>query len=223
MRNSWNGKKEGFKVIQFLLRYPEKVFVPLLQHVELTGLTLLISIVIASALSLLLMRSRWLSQIVVGFFSAVYAIPSMALFALLIPFFGLGEKTAVIVLVIYNQFILIRNILNGFHSVDPSVIESAYGMGMSGLQIFFRIRLPLASPAILAGIKIASVSTIGIATIGATINSGGLGTLLFEGLQTMNMVKILWGTLLSSLLAVAANFLLAALEKKARKAINGEG
>ena len=210
-------------MIQFLLRYPEKVFVPLLQHVELTGLTLLISIVIASALSLLLMRSRWLSQIVVGFFSAVYAIPSMALFALLIPFFGLGEKTAVIVLVIYNQFILIRNILNGFHSVDPSVIESAYGMGMSGLQIFFRIRLPLASPAILAGIKIASVSTIGIATIGATINSGGLGTLLFEGLQTMNMVKILWGTLLSSLLAVAANFLLAALEKKARKAINGEG
>ncbi|MCI1955055.1 MAG: ABC transporter permease [Oscillospiraceae bacterium] len=210
-------------MIKFLLRYPEKVVVPLLQHIELTGLTLLISIVIASALSLLLMRSRWLSQLVVGLFSAVYAIPSMALFALLIPLFGLGEKTAVIVLVIYNQFILVRNILGGFHSVDPAVIESAYGMGMSGAQIFFKIRLPLASPVILAGIKIAAVSTIGIATIGATINSGGLGTLLFEGLQTMNMVKILWGTLLSSLLAIAANLLLAALEKKARKAVNGEG
>jgi osmoprotectant transport system permease protein len=210
------------EMIQFLLRYPEKIFVPLLQHIELTGLTLLISIVIASALSLLLMRSRWLSQLVVGFFSAVYAIPSMALFALLIPLFGLGEKTAVIVLVIYNQFILVRNILSGFHSVDPAVVESAYGMGMSEPQIFFKIRLPLASPVILAGIKIASVSTIGIATIGATINSGGLGTLLFEGLQTMNMVKILWGTLLSSLLAIAVNFLLAALEKKARKAVNGE-
>ncbi len=209
-------------MIKFLLKYPEKVILPLLQHIELTGLTLLISILLASVISLLIMRSRLLSQLVVGTFSAVYAVPSMALFALLIPLFGLGEKTAVIVLVIYNQFILIRNILSGFNSVDPAVIESAYGMGMSESQIFFKIRLPLSSPIILAGIKIAAVSTIGIATIGATINSGGLGTLLFEGLQTMNMAKILWGALLSSLLAIAANVLLAALEKKARRAVSGE-
>lgn len=209
-------------MIKFLLKYPEKVILPLLQHIELTGLTLLISILLASVISLLIMRSRLLSQLVVGTFSAIYAVPSMALFALLIPLFGLGEKTAVIVLVIYNQFILIRNILSGFNSVDPAVIESAYGMGMSESQIFFKIRLPLSSPIILAGIKIAAVSTIGIATIGATINSGGLGTLLFEGLQTMNMAKILWGALLSSLLAIAANVLLAALEKKARRAVSGD-
>lgn len=209
-------------MIRFLLRYPNKVLEPLLQHLELTIITLLISIVIASLMSLLIMRSRVISQLIVGIFSAVYAVPSMALFALLIPLFGLGDKTAIIVLVIYNQFILLRNILSGFNSVDPAIIESAYGMGMSGSQIFFKIRLLLASPIILAGVKISAVSTIGIATIGATVNSGGLGTLLFEGLQTMNMVKILWGTLLSSLLAIVANILLAALEKKARQTVRGE-
>jgi osmoprotectant transport system permease protein len=209
-------------MIRFLLKYPNKVFEPLLQHLELTLITMLISIVIAALISLLIMRSRLLSQLVVGVFSAIYAVPSMALFALLIPFLGLGEKTAIFVLVVYNQFILVRNILSGFNSVDPTIVESAYGMGMSDLQIFFKIRLPLSSPVILAGVKIAAVSTIGIATIAATINSGGLGTLLFEGLKTMNMVKILWGTLLSSLLAITANLLLASLEKKARQAVSGE-
>lgn len=207
-------------MIGFLLNYPDEIFTPLLQHLELTVSTLIISIVIASAISLLILRSKFLSQLVVGVFSAIYAVPSMALFALLIPLFGLGVKTAVIVLVIYNQFILVRNILGGLRSVDPTVVEAAYGMGMSGRQIFFKIRLPLASPVILAGIKISAVSTIGIATIAATVNSGGLGTLLFEGLQTMDMVKIIWGTLLSSLLAVAANLLLAALEKRARRAVH---
>jgi ABC-type proline/glycine betaine transport systems, permease component len=208
-------------MIRFLLQYPDKVIEPFLQHLELTLVTLLISLVIAAAISLLIMRSRLLSQLVVGIFSAVYAVPSMALFALLIPLFGLGETTAIIVLVIYNQFILVRNILSGFHSVDSAIVEAAYGMGMSGAQMFFKVQLPLASPVILAGIKIAAVSTIGIATIAATINSGGLGTLLFEGLQTMNMVKIFWGTLLSSLLAIGANLLLASLEKKVRRAVSG--
>jgi osmoprotectant transport system permease protein len=213
--------REVLKVIQFLIKDPNKIFEPLLQHLQITLVTLLVSFVIASLISLLIMRSRVLSQIIVGVFSAIYSIPSMALFALFIPLFGLGEETAIIVLIIYNQFILVRNILSGFNSVDPAIIESAIGMGMSNLQMFFKIRLPLASPIILAGVKIAAVSTIGIATIAATVNAGGLGTLLFEGLQTMNMVKILWGTLLSALLAISANLLLASLEKKAQHAVSG--
>lgn len=221
MKTLASGAGEARRVIKFLMRHPDKIFVPLLQHLQITLSALLISFIIAILVSLVVMRLRMLSQLVVGIFSAIYSIPSMALFALLIPFFGLGEKTAITVLVVYNQFILVRNILAGFRSVDPAVVEAANGMGMSNLQLFFKIRLPLASPVILAGVKIAVVSTIGIATIAATINAGGIGDLLFDGLRTQNTVKILWGTLLASLLAVTANLLISLLERKVRRALNG--
>lgn len=209
-------------MIDFMIRYPHKIVEPLLSHLRLTGITLLLSFFIAVLIAVLIMRSRWLSQITVGLLGAVYAIPSLALFAILIPFFGLGEKTAIIVLVTYNQFILVRNILAGFRSIDPAVTESAVGMGMSETQIFFKIKLPLASPVMLAGVKIAVISTIGITTIAATINAGGLGQLLFDGLRTRNTIKILWGSLLSALLAIIANWILTYFENNAKRAISGE-
>lgn len=209
-------------MIDFLIRYPHKIVEPLLSHLWLSGTTLLLSFFIAILIAVLIMRSQWLSQMTVGLLGAVYAIPSLALFAILIPFFGLGEKTAIIVLVTYNQFILVRNILAGFRSIDPAVTESAMGMGMSETQIFFRIKLPLASPVILAGVKIAVISTIGISTIASTINAGGLGQLLFDGLRTRNTIKILWGSLLSALLAIIANWILTYFENNAKRAISGE-
>jgi len=209
-------------MIEFLLKYPEKIVVPLLQHLQITSITLLISFLVAVPVSLLVLRSRVLSQVSVSVFGVIYSIPSLALFALLIPFLGLGQNTAIFVLVIYNQYILVRSILAGFRSVDAAVIESAVGMGMSDVQLFLRIRLPLASPVILGGIKIAAVSTIGIATIAATINAGGLGTLLFDGLWTQNDVKILWGSLLASILAIAANILIGLLEKRSQQMVKGK-
>lgn len=208
-------------MIQFLMKYPDKIVEPFLQHIQITLITLALSFVIAAGISFLIMRSRVLSQVVIGIFSAVYAIPSLALFALLVPLLGLGETAAIVVLTAYNQFILVRNIIAGFHSISPSILEAANGMGMSQSQSFFRIRLPLASPVILAGIKVSVTTTIGIATIASTINAGGLGDLLFDGLRTQNMVKILWGTLLASLLAVAANLLLGVLEKRAQQFAGG--
>lgn len=208
-------------MIQFLMKYPDKIVEPFLQHIQITLITLALSFVIAAGISFLIMRSRALSQVVIGIFSAVYAIPSLALFALLVPLLGLGETAAIVVLTAYNQFILVRNIIAGFHSISPSILEAANGMGMSQSQSFFRIRLPLASPVILAGIKVSVTTTIGIATIASTINAGGLGDLLFDGLRTQNMVKILWGTLLASLLAVAANLLLGVLEKRAQQFAGG--
>ncbi len=206
-------------MFKFLLKYPHKLYEPLLEHLEITAITLLISILLASLLSALIMRSKFLSQATVGFFSVMYSIPSLALFALLIPIFGLGKDTAIFVLVLYNQFLLIRNILAGFRAINPHVLEAAKGMGMSETQLFFKIRLPLAMPEILAGVRIAIVSTIGIATIAATINAGGLGVLLFDGLRTRNTVKILWGAILSSVLVIAANQLLAFLAKRLKKNI----
>ena len=136
------------------------------------------------------------------------------MFALLIPLTGLGRTTAVTVLVVYNQYLLLRNFLAGLDSVDESIVEAAVGMGMAPMQLLFKIKLPLAKKAIVAGIRIALVATVSIATIAASINAGGLGTILFDGLRTMNYAKIVWGSVLSALLAILIDVLLRLLEKK---------
>ena len=150
-----------------------------------------------------------------------YAIPSLALFAILIPATGLGKTTAIIVLILYNQYVLLRNFLAGLRGVDPAMLEAAAGMGMTTLQVLYKIRLPLSLNPLFAGLRLAAVSTIGIATIAATINAGGLGGILFDGLRSMNMYKIMWGALLSACLAIGANHLLLWLENKVAVTIPG--
>lgn len=117
-------------------------------------------------------------------------------------------------LVIYNQYLLLRNFLAGLDGVDPGIVEAATGMGMTHLQLLWKVQIPLAKKALIAGLRIALVSTVGIATIAASINAGGLGTILFDGLRTMNTAKILWGSLLSAVLAVGIDRLLILIEKK---------
>ena len=116
--------------------------------------------------------------------------------------------------VIYNQYLLLRNFLAGLDGVDSSVVEAATGMGMTHMQILWKVQIPLSRKAQIAGLRIALVSTVGIATIAASINAGGLGTILFDGLRTMNTAKILWGSLLSAALAVAIDRLLLLVERK---------
>ena len=146
--------------------------------------------------------------------AVIYSVPSLALLALLIPITGLGRKTAIVALVIYNQYLLLRNFLAGLDGVDSSVVEAATGMGMTHMQILWKVQIPLSRKAQIAGLRIALVSTVGIATIAASINAGGLGTILFDGLRTMNTAKILWGSLLSAALAVAIDRLLLLVERK---------
>jgi osmoprotectant transport system permease protein len=177
-------------------------------------ITLVISLAIACLLTLLAMRSERVSDALNNLFSVLYSVPSLALFALLIPVTGLGRTTAVIVLTLYNQYILLRSFTTGLRDVDPAVCEAAKGIGMTDMQILTKIRVPLARRAIFAGIRLAVVSTIGIGTIAASINAGGLGTLLFEGLRTINTPKILWGSVLSALLAVSINRLLKMVEER---------
>ena len=176
--------------------------------------TLVISLVIASFLTVLAMRSEKVSDLLNNFFSLVYSVPSLALFALLIPITGLGRTSAVIVLTLYNQYLLLRNFTTGLREADPIACEAAKGIGMTDMQILTRIRVPLARKAIFAGIRLAIVSTVGIATIAASINAGGLGILLFEGLRTMNIPKILWGSVLSAGMAVLLNAVLKMVEEK---------
>mgnify|MGYP004610867611 FL=1 len=185
----------------------------LLEHFALVGMVLLWSLALAAVLTLAVMRSRRAEHISVQLLSAVYSSPSLALFSLLIPVTGLGATTAVLVMVAYNQYLLLRNVLEGLDGIDPDIVEAAVGMGMSPWQVLYRVKLPLAAPMILAGIRLAAISTIGIATIAATINAGGLGTILFSGLRTMNQYKIVGGTLLCALVAVVADRLLKLVER----------
>ena len=195
-------------MLEYLEKHPDKIFTPLWEHIQLVLITLVISVALAALLTVLSVRFKKLGTVLLQIFSVVYSIPSLALFALLIPVTGLGRTSAVIVLVAYNQYLLLRNFLTGLSEVDPAITEAARGIGMTDMQVLWRVQVPLAKKALFAGVRLAVVSTIGIGTIAASINAGGLGTLLFDGLRTMNTAKILWGSVLSAALAVAINALL---------------
>lgn len=203
-------------MITYAVHYWDKLGKALLEHLELVLITLIISLLVATLLTVLTVFSDLLSKALVHIFSVIYSIPSLALFAILIPVTGLGKVTAIMVLVVYNQYLLLRNFNEGLHAVDPAIIEAANGMGMTKMQILYKVRIPLSKRALFTGIRLAVVSTIGIATIAASINAGGLGTILFDGLRTMNVNKILWGSILSAGMAIGANAILTKIEKSIR-------
>jgi osmoprotectant transport system permease protein len=208
--------------MQYLLNNYPLVLQLFGQHLRLVGEVLAISLFIAVPVGVLVVRVRWLQGPVLGILGVIYTIPSLSLFVLLIPLFGLGTTSAVIALVAYAQLMLVRNWAVGLMAIDPAVIEAAKGMGMSGWQRFWQVEFPLALPLLLAGARLATLSTIGIGTIAAYINAGGLGTLLFQGVITANYQKILVGGLAVSLLAIGTNYLLRFLERRAEIAVRGE-
>ncbi|WP_242368219.1 ABC transporter permease [Lactobacillus intestinalis] len=168
-----------------------------IQHAQMVLTSLLIAFLLAIVLIAIFLRKKnWLNGLIY-FFSLLYSVPSYAFFALLIPVTGLGETTAIIVLAFYSEYVLLRNFITGIREVDPKYIEVAKGLGMTKQQIFAKVQLPLALSAIFSGLQIALASTMAIATIASTISAGGLGDLMFEGLQTGKVVPILWGTILT--------------------------
>ncbi len=201
-------------MIAYAFRYWDKLLSALLEHFEIVLVTLAISLVLAALLTVVCSYSRRLSRVLLNLLSMIYSVPSLALLALLIPITGLGHKTTIVSLVIYNQYLLLRNFLAGLDGVDRGIVEAATGMGMTRMQLLWKVQVPLAKKALIAGLRIALVSTVGIATIAASINAGGLGKILFDGLRTMNTAKILWGSLLSAVLAVGIDRLLVLAEKK---------
>ena len=201
-------------MIDYFVRYHDKLLAALGEHVVLVATGLALSLVLAASLTLLCIYSKRASEAVVGVCSMIYSIPSLAMFALLIPLTGLGKGTAILVLILYNQYLLLRNFVTGLNEVEPAVVDAATGMGMTNMQVLFKIRLPLARRALLTGVRLAVVSTIGIATVAASINAGGLGTILFDGLRTYNVDKIVWGSLLLAGLAIVVNAVLGFAEKR---------
>lgn len=194
-------------MIDYFKGSSDKLITALIEHIELTSISLVFALIFAGLVTVLLLFYPKIRQASVYILSLLYAIPSFALFTLLIPLTGLGQRTAIVALVIYAQYTLVRNFLSGLTNVDSSILEAATGMGMTKWQVLTKIQLPLAQSSIFAGLRLATNSIIAIATIGATINAGGIGTILFDGLRTMSLVKLLWGIILAVGLSLLANLL----------------
>lgn len=197
----------------YLLQNLDAVLTLTGQHLLMTLVTLVIAIAIAVPLSLLILRFRFLAVPILGLLGALYTIPSLALIILLVPIFGLNQTSVIIAMVIYSQVILVRNLTVGLNGIPDTVTEAARGMGMNGWQRWWQIQVPLVLPIFLAGVRVAAVVSIAIATIGAKFGAGGLGVLLFEGIAQAGRYDKIWaGAIAVSILAFALNTSLLALE-----------
>jgi len=185
-----------------------------LEHVELTGIAVGLGFVLAFVLSLVIRRIPGLYTPVTWVAGVLYAIPSLALFALLIPFTGLSIVTAEIGLVSYTLLILVRNIVGGLRSVPPDVREAAIGMGYSQWQLLWRIELPLALAVIIAGVRVAVVTTVGLVTVTALIGQGGLGALIIQGIQQFFATPLVIGAGGSIALAILLDGALVLIQRQ---------
>nr|WP_202502255.1 ABC transporter permease [Streptomyces sp. SID5785] len=184
------------------------------QHVGITVASVLIGVVISLPLALLARRGRVFAAPVLGVTTVVYSIPSLAMFSLLLPLFGLSASLVVTGLVLYSLTILVRNILAGLQSVPEEATEAARGMGYGPLRLFWEVELPLALPALLAGVRIATVSTVALTTVGAIVDYGGLGTLILDGLDSDFKAQVLTASVLCVVLAILADLLLLGLQRR---------
>jgi osmoprotectant transport system permease protein len=186
----------------YLWRNPERVLAFTGQHLALVVVALVLAVALAVPLGVLLVRRPRLYGPATAVLSILYTIPSISLLVLLIPLMGLGFWPTITALVVYCQAILVRNVVAGIQQVDPAVLEAARGMGLSQWQILRHVELPLALPVILAGVRIAAIAVIAIATVAAFFNAGGLGALIREGISQDYDDKILAGVLAVSLIAI---------------------
>ena len=183
------------------------------QHVLLTVIAVGLGFAISLVLALLIVRWRWLYPPIASFAGILYTIPSLALFAVLVTITGPSITTAEIALVGYTLLILIRNIVAGLDGVPRDVREAAVGMGFSPLQLLLKVDLPLALPVIVAGLRVATVTTIGLVTVSALIGLDNLGTFITDGLQRFFMTPVLLGAVLSIALAVVADVALLGVQR----------
>ena len=185
----------------------------LVQHVEIVLASVLLGLAVAVPLALLARRYRKLEGLIVGTTTAIYTIPSLALYSLLVPITGLGVNTVVIGLGLYSLTILVRNILEGLRAVPNEVRESAIGMGYAARRMLWRVEVPLALPAIMAGLRVATVSAVALTTVGSILDYGGLGDLLVEGTRTDFKAQVLATSVLCVLLAITLDLVLVGVQR----------
>ena len=203
----------------FFVEHHAEIFDTTLEHLTLVVIAMAFAILIGVPLGMFVVHRPALRRLALGVASILQTIPSLALFGFLIPIpfiGGIGPRTAIVALVLYALLPILRNTYVGLTGIDPAVLEAAEAMGMTNAQILWRVRFPLALAVILAGIRTATVITIGIATISAAIGAGGLGTFIFRGVAMVSDAVILAGAIPAALLAVLADFLLGLFERRLR-------
>ena len=201
---------------QFMQQNRAEVLQLTLEHLWLVGLSMLFAILIGIPLGILITRWPALDKPILGSANIIQTIPSLALFGFLLPAPWFGERAdrmAILALALYSLLPIIRNTYVGIRGVDPAVVEAARGMGMTDGQLLWQVQLPLSLGVMIAGIRVATVISVGLATIAAAIGAGGLGELIFRGLAMVSDSVILAGAIPAALLALAADFGLGQLEK----------
>ncbi|MFB4196655.1 ABC transporter permease [Streptomyces carpaticus] len=183
------------------------------QHLVIAASAVAIAVVVAFPLALLARRWRPAAGSLLGLTTVLYTIPSLAMYALLLPFFGLSMAVVVCGLVLYSLTVLVRNMLTGLRSVPADVRDAALGMGYGRGRLLLTVELPLALPAVMAGIRIATVSAVSLTTIGAIVGHGGLGNLIYSGMQSYFKAEVLTASVLCVLLAVTADLLLLGVQR----------
>lgn len=185
-----------------------------LDHIALAARAVGYSCLLGVPLGVLITRNKRLSDVVLGVANVIQTIPSLALFAFVIPLLGIGQKNAVFALFLYALLPIIKNTYIGIKNVDPAIKEAAVGMGMTKAQILYMVEMPLAVAVIMGGVRIATVTCIGVATIATLIGAGGLGDVIYQGIGMVNYNMILSGAFAAAILALLADFLLGLLEKR---------
>ncbi len=206
-------------VLEYFVRHRQEILELSVQHLWLVGASMLIAVVAGVPLGILVSRRPRLDKLILGSANILETIPSLALFGFLLPAPWLGaraDRLAITALALYALLPIIRNTYAGITGVDPAVREAARGMGMTGRQMLFQVELPLASGVIIAGVRIATVLTVGIATIAAAIGAGGLGEFIFRGLAMVDNRVILAGAVPAAVMALVADLFFGALERRLR-------
>jgi osmoprotectant transport system permease protein len=207
-------------MIIFINRYGAEIIQRTTEHLYLVTVAILIAISVGIPLGILVTRKPKLKKPILGFANIMQTIPSLALFGLLIPVpvvGGIGDKTAIIALTLYSLLPIIRNTYTGIVGVDPAITQAGIGMGMTDMQLLWQVEIPLALGVILAGVRVATVIGIGLATIAAAIGAGGLGVFIFRGVATVNNQLLLAGAIPAALMALAADFGLGFVEARLSK------
>lgn len=199
----------------YFISAKSEIFALLLEHIQLTIFAVGIAILIGVPIGILISYVKGLNKPVLGFANIMQAIPSMALLGFCIPFLGIGDTPAIFMVVLYSLLPIIKNTYTGIEGINPQTLEAATGIGMTPWQILFQVQIPLALPIIMAGVRISAVTAVGLMTMASFIGAGGLGTLIWAGIRTVNNYQILAGAIPACFLALFIDFLAGIVEKLA--------
>lgn len=194
----------------------------LLEHLQLSAISIVLALIIGLALGILIAQQDRFSLPVLGTINFIYTIPSIALFGILLPFTGLGNSTAIIALTVYALLPVVRNTYAGLKNIDPTIIEAGIGMGSTSWQLLWKIKLPLALPVIMAGIRNMVVMVIATCGIASFIGAGGLGVAIFRGITTYQLSMTYLGSLMIAAVALLCDILLGKLEKRITLRVSGK-